>query len=718
MILNTLDTLDTLSFLPGHSLLEALPCCVLVQRGGRIVYCNPSARTLLGLDPFAAVDLPVSEVLLGTYPGLNLTPETIESDTTTNQAVTGDETTGCVVPPAAARTRFECALAGAGGHPIPVCGSYVVLNAEEVMILIAALPLASNDGTSDRSTFLEELLDSSPEASVITHGSRILHANREFGRLFGYSEEESLGKTVQELIVPESRAHEWDILTHSVDIHGRASMETVRQNRTGELIDVSILVAPVVMLGERVGYFASYRDIREQKAIEARFQHDSLHDSLTGLANRALFLDRLGATIARRLRRADANYAVMFFDLDRLKSINDTLGHASGDQVLVTIAARMRSCFRPQDTVSRFGGDEFAILLENVNDFPDVKWIAKRMQQEISKPMEVFGHQIVISGSTGIAFGTAQHTEADEVLRDADFAMYRAKCDGGGKHAIFDSTMQLEVSAHVQKEHELRRALDEQQFEVWYQPVYHLGSAILEGFEALLRWRRPDGTLYPVIDVLPLAEQSGLIFPIGHMVIEQACRQARKWNDAMPASRLSISVNLSPRQFNQPDLVDMVAETLERTGVAPGRIRMEIPERAINQNPDIAVGVFQRLMDLGVGVALDNFGAGLASMNHLVRLPIDIVKIDRRLIAYLQSPGRNAALLDTLFDFGRALRVRMLAEGVETWQQLQALRKHGCDLGQGHLFSPAVPVEAAEKIAQRGQWSAPGPPIGDTTPPW
>jgi diguanylate cyclase (GGDEF)-like protein/PAS domain S-box-containing protein len=699
----TWNQLDNLSFLPDHSLLEALPCCVLLQRGGRIVYCNRAARALIGLDDEAIVDRPVSDVLLGPYPGLKVTPEGLADIAATLHRSPNYSPGGHSI-----RASFECVLVGSGGHLIPVCGSYVVLNTADVMILIAALPLASENGNPPRSTFLEELLDSSPEASVITHGTRILHVNPEFEKLFGYPKEEVLGKDVQELIVPEARLHECQILTHSVDLHGRASMETVRQSRAGELIDVSILVAPVVMLGERVGYFASYRDIREQKAVEARLQHDAFHDALTGLANRALFLDRLQTTIARKQRRADVNFAVMFFDLDRLKQINDSLGHASGDQVLVTIAGRMRACFRPQDTVARFGGDEFAILLENVTNFPDVKVIAHRMQQEIGKPMEIFGHHVVVSGSTGIAFGTSQHTAADQVLRDADFAMYRAKSDGGGRHAIFDSAMELQVNTHAQKEVELRRAFDEKQFEVWYQPVYHLESGALEGFEALLRWRRPDGTLYPVVDVLPLAEQTGLILPIGHMVMEQACRQGRAWNDAHPASKVNISVNLSPRQFNQPDLVDMISEVLEQTGLPPARIRLEIPERAINQNPDIAVGVFQRLMDLGVGVALDNFGAGLASMNHLVRLPIDIVKIDRRLISFLPSPGRNTALLDTLFELGRALRVQMLAEGVETQAQFQALRKHGCDLGQGHLFSPAVPVDVAERMVQAGQWSAPG----------
>jgi diguanylate cyclase (GGDEF)-like protein/PAS domain S-box-containing protein len=706
-----LENLDTFKTLPDHSLLEALPCCVLLQRGGRIVYCNRAARGLIGLAEDSTVDRPVSDVFLGAYPGLKLVREGFTADTgedpgpgsDVNGDVQADRPSG-----SATRASFECVLAGVGGQLIPICGSYVVLNSSEVMILIAALPLASEAGNSPRSTFLEDLLDCSPEASLITHGTRVLHLNPEFERLFGYTQEETAGRDVQNLIVPEARIHEIEILTHSVDLHGRASMETVRKNRAGELIDVSILVSPVIMLGERVGYFASYRDIREQKAIETRLQHDALHDALTGLANRALFLDRLQTTIARKQRRADVNFAVMFFDMDRLKHINDTLGHASGDQVLVNVAARMRSCFRPQDTVSRFGGDEFAILLENVTNFPDVKIIAQRMQQEISKPMDIFGHQVTVSGSTGIAFGTAQHTTADQLLRDADFAMYRAKSDGGGRHVIFDSAMELHASSHIQKEFELRRAFDERQFEVWYQPVYHLESGALEGFEALLRWRRPDGTLYPVMDVLPLAEQTGLILPIGHMVIEQACLQAKKWHDALPAAKLRVSVNLSPRQFNQPDLVDMIAEILRRVELPPECIRLEIPERAINQNPDIAVGVFQRLMDLGIGVALDNFGAGLASMNHLVRLPIDIVKIDRRLISYLPSPGRNTALLDTLFDLGRALQVKMLAEGVETQAQLQALRKHGCNLGQGHLFSPAVPVEAADRMVQAGQWSAPG----------
>jgi diguanylate cyclase (GGDEF)-like protein len=481
-------------------------------------------------------------------------------------------------------------------------------------------------------------------------------------------------------------------------------METVRLHKSGQLIDVSILVAPISMSGIEVGNFVSYRDIREKKQSDARQQHDALHDPLTGLANRTLFLDRVQLTMARQQRHSELNFAVMFLDLDRFKAVNDNLGHASGDDLLVRMAARLRACLRPEDTVARFGGDEFAVLLEDVTNISDVIRIAERAQRDIRLPIELNGHEIFISASIGIAFGTLDHTSPEQILRDADFAMYQAKSNGHARHEVFDGSMHVHVAAQMRKEQDLKTALENKEFEVWYQPIYRLATGEIEGFEALLRWRRSDGEFTPPQEFLSTAEETGLIVPIGLFVLEQACQQLSRWAVALPDAKPCIDVNLSSRQFRDPNLIARLAELLAKWKVAPGQLRLEVSENAVNQDPEGALGVFQGLADLKVSAALDNFGAGLASMNHFLRLPIDLVKVDRRLIAYLPIPGKQAAILQAIFDLGRMLDVRMLAEGIERKDQLDALLKFGCDLGQGHLFSPPVPQEKALALLETGHW--------------
>jgi len=539
---------------------------------------------------------------------------------------------------------------------------------------------------------------------MITRGSKILHVNREFEALFGYNADEALGQNTYDILIPETRRHEFDMLEHTMQLHGRASMETVRLHKSGQLIDVSILVAPISMSGIEVGNFVSYRDIREKKQTDARQQHDALHDPLTGLANRTLFLDRVQLTMARQQRHSELNFAVMFLDLDRFKAVNDNLGHASGDDLLVRMAARLRACLRPEDTVARFGGDEFAILLEDVTNISDVIRIAERAQRDIRLPIELNGHEIFISASIGIAFGTLDHTSPEQILRDADFAMYQAKSNGHARHEVFDGSMHVHVAAQMRKQQDLKTALENKEFEVLYQPIYRLASGEIEGFEALLRWRRPDGEVIPPQEFLSTAEETGLIVPIGLFVLEQACQQLSRWATALPDAKPSIDVNLSSRQFRDPNLIVRLAELLAKWKVAPEQLRLEISETAVNQDPEGALAVFQGLADLKVSAALDNFGAGLASMNHFLRLPIDLVKVDRRLIAYLPIPGKQAAVLQTIFDLGRMLDVRMLAEGIERKDQLDALLKFGCDLGQGHLFSPPVSQEKALALLETGRW--------------
>jgi Amt family ammonium transporter len=677
--------------------LEALPCYVFLQRGGEIVYANRLARETLGLDEGST--LPVEEIFEGRYPGL------VYSRTGRAEPAAKDVFGSANHP---YTTDFECQLSAPDGSSIPVRGSFRMLQVEpEVQLAIVATRARRDQSTSQPANFLEQLLNAAPEAIMITRGARILHVNREFENLFGFAADEAVGRNTYDLLIPETRRHEIEMLEHTVRLCGRASMETVRLNKSGELMDVSVLVAPIELSGVEVGNFVSYRDIRDKKQTDAKLQHDALHDSLTGLANRTLFLDRLQITMARQQRRPESSFAVMFLDLDRFKSVNDSLGHACGDDLLVRLAARLCSCFRPEDTVARFGGDEFAVLLEEVSNRTDVSRIVDRVQQEIRLPMEVYGHEVFITASIGIAFGTRDHATPEQVLRDADFAMYRAKSQGNAQHEIFDSAMHAHVAVRIQKEKDLKNALDKKEFEVWYQPIYRLKDGTLEGFEALLRWRRNDGTTVPLHDFLPTAEETGLIVPVGSFVLNEVVDQLRSWSSLFPARSPSVSLNLSPRQFQDPHLPSLLSEALARTQVPANRLRLEIREQTINHDPEYAAGAIQRIVDMGVGVALDNFGTGLAAMNYFVRLPVGLVKIDRRLVASLPAPGRQGAILQAIFDLGRILGMRMLAEGIERGDQLQPLRRLGCDLVQGHLFSAAVSCDTAQALLAKGRWSLP-----------
>jgi diguanylate cyclase (GGDEF)-like protein/PAS domain S-box-containing protein len=477
-----------------RSLLEALPCYVFVQRGKNVIYANRGAREILHLEEGAL--LPVDDLFSGKFPGFVYAHPGPASRGAANVYGSGGHPYS---------SDFHCQMRTPLDSAVPVRGSFRMLRVEpEPELLIVALR-SNHEGEEDSrqdlrngadqgspSNFLEHLLNAAPEAIMITRGSKILHINREFETLFGFNADEALGQNTYDILIPETRRHEFDILEHTMQLHGRASMETVRLHKSGELIDVSILVAPINMSGIEIGNFVSYRDIRDRKQSSARLQLDALRDPLTGLANRALFLDRLQLIMARQQRHSELNFAVMYLDLDRFKAVNDNLGHAAGDELLVRVAARLRSCVRPEDTVARFDGDEFAILLEDVTNISDVTRIAERAQHDIRLPVELNGHDIFVSASIGIAFGTLDHTSPEQILRDADFAMYQAKSNGHARHEVFDGSMHVHVAAQMKKEQDLQTALEKNEFAVWYQPIYRLATGEIEGFEALLRWRRDD----------------------------------------------------------------------------------------------------------------------------------------------------------------------------------------------------------------------------------
>jgi diguanylate cyclase (GGDEF)-like protein/PAS domain S-box-containing protein len=445
-------------------------------------------------------------------------------------------------------------------------------------------------------------------------------------------------------------------------------------------------------------------DITGRRLMEEQLRHDTLHDALTGLPNRLLFMERLSHSIARSKRRESHLFAVLFLDLDRFKVINDSLGHHVGDEMLVLIAQRLQRCLREEDTVARFGGDEFAILLEEISGISDATRVAERIQAELSAPVNLSGFDVFTSASIGIALSSSAYERPEYLLRNADMAMYRAKGMGQSRFEVFDRTMHAQALARLQLETDLRRALDRQEFVVHYQPIISLNTGRICGVEALVRWDHPDQGLMTPDEFIPAAEETGLILPLGRWVLGEACRKVRQWRAHYGAETLgSVGVNLSAKQFSQVDLVEQIWDALRSSGLPPEALRLEITESAVMENADAAIVLLSRLKGLGVQLSLDDFGTGYSSLSYLHRFPLDALKIDRSFVARIDAEERTTRLVETVLTLARGLEVSAVAEGIETEEQLATLRALRCDLGQGFLFSRPLPPDELELLLENGQ---------------
>jgi diguanylate cyclase (GGDEF)-like protein/PAS domain S-box-containing protein len=426
-----------------------------------------------------------------------------------------------------------------------------------------------------------------------------------------------------------------------------------------------------------------------------------VYDGLTGLPNRVLFLDRLAACLARTKRAPGHLFAVLFLDLDRFKLVNDSLGHAVGDQLLEEVARRLERCVRLGDTVARLGGDEFAILLEQVGDVSDATRVAVRIHESLSTPCLLGGRQVFTSASVGIALSATGYETPESVLQDADTAMYRAKSLGMARYEVFDEAMRARALARLQMENDLRWSLEREQLTLQYQPIVSLASGELLGFEALVRWHHPERGSVPPEVFIPVAEETGMILALGLQVLRMACRQAREWSDLRGDGRpLVMSVNISGKQLAQGDFLERIAEVLRETGLPPAHLKLEITESAIVENADSAAEVLQRLRELGVGVWLDDFGTGHASFSYLYRFPIDTLKIDRSFIGQLDGEGASREITRTIVLLAQSLGLEVIGEGVETASQRERLRDFACGSMQGFLVShPLTPEAAGELLA-------------------
>lgn len=445
-------------------------------------------------------------------------------------------------------------------------------------------------------------------------------------------------------------------------------------------------------------------DITSRRHMEEQLRHDALHDSLTELPNRLLFMERLAHAILRSKRRSKYQFAVLFLDLDRFKVINDSLGHHVGDDLLVMVATRLQSCLREEDTVARLGGDEFAILLEDIQGVEDATRIAERIQDELSTPLNLSGFDVFTSASIGIALSSTTYERPEYLLRNADMAMYRAKASGQARFEVFDRVMHVQALMRLQLETDLRRAVDRSEFSVHYQPIVCLRTGRLDGLEALVRWEHPDRGWMAPDDFIPAAEETGVILPIGEWVLRRACQQAKEWQDRFALERpLKMSVNLSAKQFSQPDLVEQISSALESSGLPAGQLRLEITESAIMENAESAAALLGRLKDIGVQISLDDFGTGYSSLSYLHRFPLDALKVDRSFVMQMHEDARSAQLVQTILGLAVSLGVSAVAEGIELEAQLAELKAIDCELGQGYLFSRPLDAEGVERALRENR---------------
>lgn len=441
----------------------------------------------------------------------------------------------------------------------------------------------------------------------------------------------------------------------------------------------------------------SQRDITDRRLAEEQLAHSALHDALTGLPNRVLFLDRLESALRRFQRRADRAFAVISFDLDRFKVVNDSLGHHAGDHLLRSLADRLRNCLRVGDTFARLGGDEFSVLLDEVVQLEEVEEVADRIQFALGSPFLVEGHEVFCGVSLGISMSAPSYHKAEDLLRDADSAMYQAKAMGGTRKVVFRPDMHQSALAKLQIESELRRAIERRELRVHYQPLIDLHKGLVRGFEALVRWQHPErGLLYPG-DFLSVAQEAGLTVAMGALVLGEACRTLKAWQDEAPESAryLSVSVNLDGQQLSSLDLKDQVQTALRESGLEPKYLRLEITEDLLVRQPKRAKEILEGLREQGVKIYLDDFGIGYSSLSQIQEFPIDVLKVDRNFVQRMTRDESAFEIVRTILMLAGNLGLETLAEGIERESHLESLLRLGCRYGQGYLFSPPLPPEEA-----------------------
>jgi diguanylate cyclase (GGDEF)-like protein/PAS domain S-box-containing protein len=598
---------------------------------------------------------------------------------------------------------------------------------EELRLLAAAVEHAE-----------DSILITSPE--LISPGPEIVFVNKAFTKITGYTPEDVLGQSPRILQGPKTDRTVLDRLIQTLHEGGIFYGEAINYRKNGTEFYNQWHVEPIRdSRGQITHYLGIQRDVTQRKLAEAQLRYEAFHDALTGLPNRAFFIERLHTCIERVKQCSNYLFAVLCLDLDRFKVINDSLGHKAGDKMLVAIANRLKASVQPGNTVARVGGDGFAILLENITDIGNVSTIANQLQTELQQPLQLEGQEVFTTASIGIAVSMLWYECPEDILRDADMAMYRAKALGKARSAVFNKTMYRHAVNRLQLETDLRRAIPQRELQLYYQPIVCLTTGKISGFEALVRWQHPTRGLVSPGEFIPVAEETGLILPLGEWVLREACLTAKKWQLKFSnPNPLTISVNLSGRQFGQPNLSAKIDQILCETGVERQSLKLEITESAIMENAestggisngivvassgvvksgrlgtasDDAIAILEQLRSLGVQLGIDDFGTGYSSLSRLYRFPINTLKIDQSFIKrmHVGSEGENCSssckIVRAIVMLAHNLGLDVTAEGIETPEQLTELRKLGCESGQGYFFSkPITAVEAEALLAAHPQW--------------
>ena len=673
-----------------HALTEACAAAVLIVQDDVIRYANPAVRASTGARRDELLGARFSELA---HPDFRPT--------------LAERTLELMRGPGRPPQRFELKLAGRDGREAFLDLTLTALEYEGAPALLAmgfdiTDRKLAEDAMRESERRMRDLIENVQLISVLVdRAGEITFANEYVRELLGYEEEEVVGKNWFDLTLPEDgrervkQAFLERIGHGAIAPHEEYEIVTARGERRYVSWNNTVLHDPA---GGVSGMASIGADVTERRRAEERLLHDALHDSLTGLPNRALFMDRLRGAVARLKRRPEYLFAVLFLDVDRFKVINDSLGHMAGDQFLVQLSRLIAATIRrPEHTLARLGGDEFAILLDDIEKRDDAPRVVERIFQVLQLPMKIGAQEIFSTVSIGIAFSSMEYDGAEDVLRDADTAMYQAKTTGKARFQIFDDSMHTRALRLLKLEHSLRRAADRSEFVLHYQPIVGLDHGKIAGFEALVRWQHPERGLILPNEFIHLAEETGLIYGIGRWTLEEACRRLKEW-DAAAGPGLSVSVNLSARQFSQADLIEQIQAVLSEAGVAPERLKLEITESVIMENPEIAVAMLHRLKALGTRLCIDDFGTGYSSLSYLLRFPADTLKIDRSFVAALGKGGKNEDIVGAIVSLGRSLEMDVVAEGVETQEQSRILRGLGCAFGQGFLFSQAVDADGARRL--------------------
>jgi diguanylate cyclase (GGDEF)-like protein/PAS domain S-box-containing protein len=548
------------------------------------------------------------------------------------------------------------------------------------------------------SRFRSLIQNSSDVITVIDIDTTVRYLTPSVREVLGYDPPELIGTRLFDLVHPDDSPRLVSFCDNPVRELGIGSPFEVRlRRRDGAWLDLEMVSNNLLHDSNVGGIVLTARDVSERKGLESQLTHKAFHDELTGLANRALLTDRVRHALARRISGGE-RLAVLFLDVDDFKTINDSLGHGAGDKVLVAVAERLATCLRPADTTARVGGDEFAVLLEDTST-KHAAAVAERIIATLQRPLTLEGMEVFVGASIGIALADYDETTPEELLRNADLAMYLAKSQGKGLWRLFEPSMHAAVLKRLDLNADLKRALANNDFVLHYQPIVDLATERIVGVEALVRWVHPERGLISPAEFMAMAEETGLIVPLGRWVLEEACRTAQLFSSR--EGKLGMSVNLSQKQLQQPGLVAEVRAALERSGLAPSRLTLEITESVVMEDAVATIAILNQLRELGMRVAIDDFGTGYSSLSYLRQLPIDVLKLDKEFVDGIASGSRDSVLPKTVIELANTLGLRTVAEGIETEAQLDHLKRWNCELGQGFYFAKPATAEEVVKMLRR-----------------